>query len=136
MKKINFGKVILRALGLLIVKPFTLPFKIYKNSLINLSSSDEHDSTESILSKDFPIYVWFMYLYDALIVLIYPLGAIMAVGGGIYMAVEEVGASGVFGLMVYSLVLTYFTPLVVSRKNLFHWEFWKCLWKYFLGCNE
>jgi len=27
----------------------------------------------------------------------------------------------------------YFQP---SRKNLFNWEFWKWLWKYFLGCNE
>ena len=57
-KKINVGTVVLQVLKLLIVKPFTLPWKIYKNTLINLSNSDNKDSLESTLSKDFPLFVY------------------------------------------------------------------------------
>ena len=113
MKQINFGKVILRVLVLLIVKLFTLPFTIYKNSLINLSNSDEGDSAENTLSQDFPIYVWFMDYYDALIALIYPIGLLLLIIG--------VSASGEgFGSFLGGLIALYFTPLFIGLlKELF-----------------
>ena len=48
--KINIGSVVLQVLKLLIVKPFTLPWKIYKNTLINLSNTDDKNSVESTLN--------------------------------------------------------------------------------------
>ena len=65
--KINIGKALFQTLNLLILKQFTLPFKIYKNSLINLSNSESQDSAESTLSDDFPLYVWYVNIFDALI---------------------------------------------------------------------
>ena len=67
--KINIGKALLQTLNLLILKQFTLPYKIYKNSLINLSNSESQDSAESTLSDDFPLYVWYVNIFDALIFL-------------------------------------------------------------------
>ena len=113
MKQINFGKVILRVLVLLIVKLFTLPFTIYKNSLINLSNSDEGDSAENTLSQDFPIYVWFMDYYDALIALIYPIGLL-----GLIIGVSASGEG--FGSFLGGLIALYFTPLFIGLlKELF-----------------
>lgn len=51
---INVGKVILKALELIIIKPLTLPYKIYKNALVALSNSDSEDSEETNLSGEFP----------------------------------------------------------------------------------
>ena len=75
--KINIGKALLQTLNLLILKQFTLPFKIYKNSLINLSNSESQDSAESTLSDDFPLYVWYVNIFDALIFWTYPIGIIV-----------------------------------------------------------
>ena len=99
---INIGSVVLQVLKLLIVKPFTLPWKIYKNTLINLSNTDDKNSVESTLSKDFPLYVYTIDYYDAIIALLYPLGFLVAVIGGI-----EEG----FGPFLGSILLTYFSPL-------------------------
>ena len=116
MKQINFGKVILRVLVLLIVKLFTLPFTIYKNSLINLSNSDEGDSAENTLSQDFPIYVWFMDLFDAYIALIYPLGILGLIIG----YTSDYGFGFEFEDFVGSLIALYFTPLFIGLlKELF-----------------
>ena len=100
--QINIGSVVLQVLKLLIVKPFTLPWKIYKNTLINLSNTDDKNSVESTLSKDFPLYVYTIDYYDAIIALLYPLGFLVAVIGGI-----EEG----FGPFLGSILLTYFSPL-------------------------
>ena len=102
---INIGSVVLQVLKLLIVKPFTLPWKIYKNTLINLSNTDDKNSVESTLSKDFPLYVYTIDYYDAIIALLYPLGFLVAVIGGI-----EEG----FGPFLGSILLTYFSPLFVG----------------------
>ena len=75
--KINIGKALFQTLNLLILKQFTLPFKIYKNSLINLSNSESQDSAESTLSDDFPLYVWYVNIFDALIFWTYPIGIIV-----------------------------------------------------------
>ena len=75
--KINIGKALLQTLNLLILKQFTLPYKIYKNSLINLSNSESQDSAESTLSDDFPLYVWYVNIFDALIFWTYPIGIIV-----------------------------------------------------------
>ena len=75
--KINIGKALLQTLNLLILKQFTLPYKIYKNSLINLSNSESQDSAESTLSDDFPLYVWYVNIFDALIFWTYPMGIIV-----------------------------------------------------------
>ena len=101
-KKINVGSVVLQVLKLLIVKPFTLPWKIYHNTLINLSNSDDKDSLESTLSKDFPLFVYTIDYYDALIALLYPLGLLVAIIGGI---------EGGFGAFLVTVIATYFSPL-------------------------
>jgi len=105
MKKINFGAVALRVLYLIIVKPFVLPFNIYKNTLQNLANNDNEDSAESTLSQDFPIYVWFIDYYDAIIALIYPIGALVAIYAGI---------EGDFGEFFGTVVGCYFAPLVLG----------------------
>tara|TARA_B100001769_G_C21998031_1_gene536380 strand:- start:9 stop:395 length:387 start_codon:yes stop_codon:yes gene_type:complete len=104
-KKINVGSVVLQVLKLLIVKPFTLPWKIYHNTLINLSNSDDKDSLESTLSKDFPLFVYSIDYYDALIALLYPLGLLVAIIGGI---------DGGFGAFIVTVIATYFSPLFLG----------------------
>jgi len=104
-KKINVGSVVLQVLKLLIVKPFTLPWKIYHNTLINLSNSDDKDSLESTLSKDFPLFVYTIDYYDALIALLYPLGLLVAIIGGI---------EGGFGAFLVTVIATYFSPLFLG----------------------
>jgi len=101
--KINIGKALLQTLNLLILKQFTLPYKIYKNSLINLSNSESQDSAESTLSDDFPLYVWYVNIFDALIFLTYPIGII-----GFIFAIAGPGGDDVALPM---LLATYFMPL-------------------------
>ena len=103
--KINIGSVVLQVLKLLIVKPFTLPWKIYKNTLINLSNTDDKNSVESTLSKDFPLYVYTIDYYDATIALLYPLGFLVAVIAGI---------DDGFGPFLGAIVVTYFSPLFIG----------------------
>ena len=43
---LDFGKIILRVLVLIIVKPFVLPIQIYMNTLRNLSSHDDENSNQ------------------------------------------------------------------------------------------
>ena len=105
--KINIGSVVLQVLKLLIVKPFTLPWKIYKNTLINLSNNDDKNSVESTLSKDFPLYVYTIDYYDAIIALIYPIGIIAA-----FLAI--IGGDASFGEVISVLIITYFSPLFVK----------------------
>ncbi|MEW4923528.1 hypothetical protein [Algibacter sp. 2305UL17-15] len=106
-KEINFGKAALKTLELIIVKPLTLPFKIYKNALIALSNGKADDSEESNLSSDFPLYIWLISIFNALIVLAYPIGVIMAIKGWS-------GYFGSFGLFLGILVTTYFSPLYIG----------------------
>jgi len=100
--KINIGKALLQTLNLLILKQFTLPYKIYKNSLINLSNSESQDSAESTLSDDFPLYVWYVNIFDALIFWTYPIGIIVF----IFSIVD--GDDDVAPLVLFA---TYFMPL-------------------------
>ncbi len=105
-QQLDFGKVLLRTLELIIVKPFTLPLKIYKNALANLSNADAADSEESVLSSDFPLYTWFISVFDAIIIIIYPVGIIVAVIAGTN------SFTGGFGSFLGALVITYFAPLI------------------------
>ncbi len=106
IKQIDFLKVVIRVLALLIVKPLTLPLKIYKNSLLALSNSDAEDSEESNLSTDFPLYIWLISIFDAIIVLIYPIGLLAAFIGGFN------SYGGGFMVFIGALAMTYFLPLV------------------------
>ncbi len=105
--QINFGKALLQTLNLLIAKLFTLPFKIYKNSLINLSNSDRQDSAESTLSDDFPLYVWQVSVFDALIFLVYPIGIIGFLSALIFNTMY-------FSEALLILVGAYFYPLIIG----------------------
>ena len=60
--KINFGKVVIKVLEVLVAKVFVLPFKIYKNTLINLSDNKKTGGDNS-LSDDFPVYLWFINIF-------------------------------------------------------------------------
>lgn len=106
IKQIDFGKVIIRILELIIVKPLTLPLKIYMNSLKALSNSDAADSEESNLSSDFPLYIWLISIFDAIIVIIYPFGILAAFVGGFN------SYGGGFMVFIGVLVMTYFIPLI------------------------
>jgi hypothetical protein len=118
-KKISFAKVLLKSLKVIIVQPLTLPLKIYKNTLAELSNTDKEGSIENTLSSDFPLYVWFISYYEALIALTYPLGIIIA----LLISIEE-------GEMFLPIIIsTYFIPLFlglikelgsIALRNLFY----------------
>ena len=118
-KKISFGKVLLKSLKVIIVQPLTLPLKIYKNTLAELSNTEKEGSMENTLSSDFPLYVWFISYYEALIALSYPLGIIIA----LLISFEE-------GEMFLPIIITtYFIPLFlglikelgsIALRNLFY----------------
>lgn len=99
---LNYGKIVLRVLELIILKPLILPLKIYKNTLVSLSSSDSDDSSEQVLASEFPLYVWFIDLFDAIIALCYPLGLIAALS----MATSYSGA------FITTCLVAYFLPLI------------------------
>ncbi|HLU51707.1 MAG TPA: hypothetical protein VKZ42_06040 [Flavobacteriaceae bacterium] len=103
---INVGKVILKALELIIIKPLTLPYKIYKNALVALSNSDSEDSEETNLSGEFPLYVWLVSIFSALIVAVYPLGALFA----IFTAITTKSFMG----LITALIMVYFAPLALG----------------------
>lgn len=104
-QKINFGNVVLKILELLILKLFTLPIKIYKNALVALSNSDADDSEEKNLSGDFPLYVWIVSIFSAIIALTYPIGFIYAL---------VMGYISGFTVFIISLVSVYFSPLYLG----------------------
>ncbi|PWL38116.1 hypothetical protein DKG77_07430 [Flagellimonas aquimarina] len=106
-KKLDWGKALLRVLELLIIKPFTLPIKIYINALKNLSNAKSENGEVHQLSDEFPLYVWLISIFDALIFLAYPIGIVMAIrGANSYF--------GGFGLFMGILGITYFLPLYLS----------------------
>lgn len=106
LQEIDVVKVLIKVLELIIIKPFTLPLKIYKNALAHLSNTDADDSEESVLSSDFPLYTWFISIFDAIIVIIYPVGIIAAIIAGTN------SFTGGFGSFLSVLALTYFSPLI------------------------
>ena len=108
LKTLNWPKALLRVLELLIITPFTLPLKIYINTLKNLSNAKSEHGEINQLSNEFPLYVWLISLFDALIFLAYPIGILWAFFKGFG------GYFGGFGLFSGILIATYFTPLYFS----------------------
>src|SRR5690606_17900642 len=103
---LDFSKIFVRLLELIIVKPIILPLKIYKNALSNLSSAHTPDSEENVLSSDFPLYTWFVGIFDAIIVVIYPIGVLIAI---------VMGTNSITGSLITflgALALTYVAPLI------------------------
>lgn len=107
-KNIDFGKVILKVLELLIIKVFTLPIKIYHNALVSLSNADSEYSEEKNLSGDFPLYVWFVSLFNVFIVLCYPIGVAFAIYRGLTVYYNP------FWTFLLILIITYFYPLLLG----------------------
>ena len=105
LKQIDFGKALLKVLELIIVKPFTLPWHVYKSALLNLSNVNSDDSEEKVLSVDFPLFTWFIRMFDAVIAIIYPIGIILALVAGLNKY------TGGFGSFLMTLLVTYFAPL-------------------------
>ncbi|MAB48642.1 MAG: hypothetical protein CMC05_08430 [Flavobacteriaceae bacterium] len=108
VKQIDFGKALLKVLELIIVKPFTLPFQIYKSALLNLANSDSLESEEKVLSSEFPLFTWFIRMFDALIAIIYPIGIILALIAGLNKY------TGGFGSFLGMIAATYFAPLGIG----------------------
>ena len=102
---IDIGKVIVKTLTLIIVKPLTLPWQIYQNAMVSLSNSDDASSEESVMSSDFPLYVWFVSIFNALVFITYPLGLIVAI-----IAAMNAYNNG-FQAFLMIIVGTYFIPL-------------------------
>jgi len=105
LKHIDFGKALLKVLELIIVKPFALPWHVYKSALLNLSNTGSEDSEEKVLSVDFPLFTWFIRMFDALIAITYPIGIVFALIAGLN---EYTGG---FGSFLITLLVTYFAPL-------------------------
>lgn len=105
LNEIDLVKVLLRILELLIVKPLTIPFKIYKNALTALSNAQAADAEESNLSGEFPLYVWFISIFDALIAIAYPIGVLLAFVGAFQAPFKN------FQIFLGVLLATYFYPL-------------------------
>ena len=128
--KINFGKVIQNSLRVIIILPLTLPLKIYTNTLKSLSNVDNKDSVESTLSSDFPLYVWLISLFNAVIALTYPIGLIVALYSTYEMSDNSyIDGSDIFMSFFGMILFTYFIPLYsglikellsVTLKNLFY----------------
>jgi len=117
--EINFKDAFINALKILIIKPFTLPYKIYLNTLKDLTNTSNEGSLEKTISSDFPLYVWLIGYYDALIALIYPIGVLVL----LIMADESDGTS------ILLIPVLYFVPLILglikellslTLKNLFY----------------
>lgn len=107
-KEINIAKVIFKILELIIIKPLSLPYKIYKNSLMTLSNSNAEDSEESNLSTEFPLYIWLVNIFDAIIALTYPLGILGAFIAGINAPYKG------FSIFIGVLIASYFYPLALG----------------------
>ncbi len=128
--KINFGKVIQNSLRVIIILPLTLPLKIYTNTLKSLSNVDNKDSVESTLSSDFPLYVWLISLFNAVIALTYPIGLIVALYSTYEMSDNSyIDGSDIFMSFFGMILFFYFIPLYsglikellsVTLKNLFY----------------
>ena len=102
---IDIGKVVLQTLKLIIVKPLTLPWQIYQNSMVSLSNADSDSSEENVMSSDFPLYVWFVSIFNAMVFITYPLGLIAAI-------IAAMNAySNAFQGFLMIIVITYFVPL-------------------------
>tara|TARA_Y100000385_G_C12696372_1_gene468589 strand:+ start:211 stop:609 length:399 start_codon:yes stop_codon:yes gene_type:complete len=104
-RNIDIGKVIVKTLTLIIVKPLTLPWQIYQNAMVSLSNSDDASSEENVLASEFPLYVWFVSIFNALIFLTYPLGVIVAI-----IAAMNAYNNG-FQIFLGIIIGTYFIPL-------------------------
>jgi hypothetical protein len=100
--KIDFKTAFINALKILIVKPFTLPYKIYLNTLKDLTNTSKDGSLENTISSEFPLYVWLIGYYDALIAFIYPVGFLIS----IIMADD-------YSLITF-LPAVYFAPLILG----------------------
>ncbi|GAB1462293.1 hypothetical protein [Pedobacter sp.] len=109
-QQIDFGRVVLRILDLLIVRIFTLPYKIYKNALIALSNADNEQSEDTVLATDFPLYTWYLNIFNAIIALSYPLGVLSAIGAAVFTSSYGFGGGG-FGAFLGAVIITYFVPL-------------------------
>lgn len=107
LKEIAWGRTLVRVLELLIVKPFTLPLRIYMNAIKSLSNAKDELGEVNQLSKEFPLYVWLISIFDALVFLAYPIGVFLAIRGG-------TSYFGGFGLFVGILAMTYFSPLYIT----------------------
>lgn len=103
--KIDFKTAFINALKILIVKPFTLPYKIYLNTLKDLTNTSKDESLENTISSEFPLYVWLIGYYDSLIAFIYPVGFLIS----IIMADDTDGYS-----LITFLPAVYFAPLILG----------------------
>ena len=107
-----FTDTMIRIVEVLLVKPFILPFKIYKKSIKNLSSHIYKEDTEvDFVKEDFQILVYLTEVYDSLIVLSYPIGVIFT----IYMSLKtNFDYSFSYYYLTISLLFFYFSPILIS----------------------
>ena len=96
-----------KSLYILLIKVFTLPLKILDRSIVSVTSKDNDENT------DFPVLMWVKKLFDAYIVIIYPLGLIALIIASIDMY-DSVGEF-IFGL-IYVLVLESYVFCSTSWK--------------------
>jgi|GEM_PF-1068065 len=114
-QNIDISKVIRAIINELIVKLFTMPYKIYMVALTALSNSKNEGSEERSL-PEFPVLVWISNSFNAAIALLWPIGALIALFS-LFMDVSPFGGPSVFMRFVIILIVTYFTPFIFGTSR-------------------
>ncbi|MBT6013246.1 MAG: hypothetical protein HOG85_00335 [Flavobacteriales bacterium] len=99
----NFGSAIGKSFFILIIQVFVMPIKVLKASVRSISSASQ-DGEET----DFVILLWIKNLYEALIVLCYPLGLL----GIVITALDMRHGAGQF--FIGSVIMLYFIPIALG----------------------
>ncbi|MDQ6993075.1 MAG: hypothetical protein Q9M31_06330 [Mariprofundus sp.] len=117
MEKIkeNILSASLQALKLLIIRFFTIPFTIWTGSLVRLAEQWKETPSTDEVATEFPIFDWFKSAWDAVILLLWPIGVIAFVFSflsGIFSSYIPFGAglATAFGC----LIGFYFAPISAS----------------------
>ena len=98
----NYVSAIGKSFLILIVQVFVMPLKVLKASVRSITSASQ-DGEET----DFVMLMWIKNLYEALIVLCYPLGLL-----GIVISEEMRSSDDEF--LIGSVIMLYFIPMALG----------------------
>mgnify|MGYP006191580069 FL=1 len=99
----NYGSAIGKSFLILIVQVFVMPLKVLKASVRSITSASQ-DGEET----DFVMLMWIKNLYEALIVLCYPLGLL-----GIVITYSDM-RYGAEEFLFGSVIMLYFIPIALG----------------------
>ena len=99
----NFGSAIGKSFFILIIQIFVMPIKVLKTAVDQVVNSDKDSE-----NTEFVILSWFKNIFDATIVLCYPLGLLAIIITALDM---PYGAGGFF---VGAIIGLYFLPIALG----------------------